>query len=181
MPGTCRKALHFRALASGFALALVAAAVPAAATADGLPVLGVDVGSDGVAARTSPIRYVTLPTGGKPSSLERRSGAGACSASLASPGTSRSPRWRTTGSASGLSADAGTLVLIQPRLNGFPRARDCRSRLPICRIGCGFALLVTLRGDFSFDAISPLTEGTLFLIHYVFAFVIRPATRVRGL
>jgi hypothetical protein len=61
MPGTRREALRVGARALGFALVLLG--VPAAAMADGLPVLGVDVGSEGVAPRTSPIRYVTLHAG----------------------------------------------------------------------------------------------------------------------
>src|SRR5438128_781444 len=40
-----------------------AGAVATAAAGDGLPVLGVDVGAKGIAARVSPVRYVTLPTG----------------------------------------------------------------------------------------------------------------------
>src|SRR6058998_899205 len=43
--------------------ALVAALVPAGARADGLPVLGVDVGSTGVASSSDAVRYVTIPAG----------------------------------------------------------------------------------------------------------------------
>src|SRR2546428_5316058 len=62
MPARPRTALLVKVLI--FVAALVAVgAVAAMATADGLPVLGVDVGSEGVAARTSPVRYVTLRAG----------------------------------------------------------------------------------------------------------------------
>jgi hypothetical protein len=162
MPGTRRKALHFRALASGFALVLVAA-VPAAATADGLPVLGVDVGSDGVAARTNPIRYVTLPTGRETIVARTAVGGGRVLGFTRLPGNFTIPAVAYDGSASGLSADAGTLVLIQPRLK-FPRARTALAILDAKRLR--LRKLVTLQGDFSFDAISP-HGATLFLIQYV--------------
>ena len=163
MPGTCRKALHFRALASGLALVFAAAAVPAAATADGLPVLGVDVGSDGVAARTSPIRYVTLRTGRETVVARTAVGGGRVIGFTRIPGNFTIPAVAYDGSASGLSADAGTLVLIQPRLK-FPRARTALAILDAKRLR--LRTLVTLRGDFSFDAISP-HGATLFLIQYV--------------
>jgi hypothetical protein len=69
------------------------------------------------------------------------------------------------GSASGLSADAATLVLIQPRLR-FPRAQTALAILDAKRLR--LRKLVTLHGDFSFDAISPQGR-TLYLIQYVSA------------
>jgi hypothetical protein len=64
---------------------LAAALVAPAAAADGLPVLGVDVGSQGVTTPSATVRYVTIPA-------------------VAYDGT-----------ADGLSADGKTLVLIQSR------------------------------------------------------------------
>ncbi len=48
-----------------FLAAVVAAFLPAAAHADGLPVLGIDVGSSGVASSSGEARYVTIPAGGR--------------------------------------------------------------------------------------------------------------------
>jgi hypothetical protein len=171
MPGIRRKALLFHALALGFAL-VVAAAVPAAATADGLPVLGVDVGSEGVAARTSPIRYVTLH-GGRETMVARTAVEGGRVLGFARlPGNFTIPAVAYDGSASGLSADAGTLVLIQPRLK-FPRARTALAILDAKPLR--LRKLITLPGDFSFDAVSP-SGSTLFLIQYISA---RDPTRYR--
>jgi hypothetical protein len=66
------------------------------------------------------------------------------------------------GSASGLSADGSTLVLIQPR-RAFPRAVTTFALLDVPSLH--LRRTITLRGDFSFDAIS--TRGrTMFLINY---------------
>jgi hypothetical protein len=67
------------------------------------------------------------------------------------------------GATSGLSADGKTLVLIGPRY-GFPRART--SFLILALPGMFVRKAVTLRGDFSFDALSP--DGlTLYFIQYL--------------
>jgi hypothetical protein len=146
MPGTRRKSLLSKALALGFALAVVAA-VPAAVTADGLPVLGVDVGSEGVVARTSPIRYVTLH-GERETVVARTAvGGGRVLGFTRLAGNFTIPAVAYDGSASGLSADAGTLVLIQPRVK-FPRARTALAILDAKRLR--LRKLVTLHGDFSF-------------------------------
>jgi hypothetical protein len=162
MPGTRREGLLFKALALGFALVVVAA-VPAASTADGLPVLGVDVGSAGVAARTSPIRYVTLHAGRQTIVARTAVRGGRVLRFTRLGGNFTIPAVAYDGSASGLSGDAGTLVLIQPRLK-FPRARTLLAIVDAKRLR--LRKLVTLRGDFSFDAISP-HGATLFLIQYV--------------
>jgi hypothetical protein len=164
MPGKRHKALLLEALVLGFALVLVAA-VPATAMADGLPVLGVDVGSEGVAARTSPIRYVTLHAGRETIVARTAVGGGRVLGFTRLSGNFTIPAVAYDGSASGLSADAGTLVLIQPRLK-FPRARTTLAILDANRLR--LRNLVTLHGDFSFDAISPQGR-TLFLIQYISA------------
>ena len=51
-----------RAGIAGIVVAVSAVLAPSAA-ADGLPVLGVDVGSTGVASISGDARYVTIPTG----------------------------------------------------------------------------------------------------------------------
>ena len=164
MHGTRRKALLLKALASGLALVSVAA-VPAAATADGLPVLGVDVGSQGVAARTSPVRYVALHAGRETIVARTAVVGGRVLGFTRLAGNFTIPAVAYDGSASGLSADAGTLVLIQPRLT-FPRARTALAILDAKRLR--LRTLVTLPGDFSFDAVSPQGR-TLFLIQYLSA------------
>jgi hypothetical protein len=144
------------------AVALAAFVLPAGARADGLPVLGVDVGSSGVAVPGSPVRFVTLPSGSttQVAGVDRGSGKVRVWRSLA--GSFTVPAVAYDGSAGGLSADGGTLVLIEPRLS-FPRARtrfvvlSARTLKPLRTI--------TLRGDFSFDAISP-GRSHLYLIQY---------------
>ena len=67
------------------------------------------------------------------------------------------------GSAGGLSADGRTLVLLRPRLR-FPQARTTFAILDASRLR--LRTTVTLRGDFSFDAISP--DGSrLYFIQYL--------------
>jgi len=56
------------------------------------------------------------------------------------------------GSAAGLSADGTTLVLIEPR-KSFPRAETTLVVLDTRALRV--RTLVRLRGDFSFDAVSP--------------------------
>ena len=149
------------------ALVLVAAvivtlSVTATAAADGLPVLGIDVGQQGVTASGNPDRYVTI-NDGEWTIVERvaRNG-GRILAWQKILGTFTIPAVAYDSSASGLSADGSTLVLIQPR-QAFPRASttfalfDARK----LRLERTFAL----RGDFSFDAVSPRGKK-MFLINY---------------
>jgi hypothetical protein len=150
-------------LAPVFVAALVAALVPAAAHADGLPVLGVDVGSSGVSSGSEGDRYVTIPAGSRTIVERVAQDGGQVLAWRSLPGTFTIPAVAYDGSAGGLSADGTSLVLIQPRTS-FPRAT---TRLLV--LG-GNSLtqrrLVKLKGDFSFDAVSP--DGSwLDLIHYV--------------
>jgi hypothetical protein len=130
--------------------ALLAAAVAAAGgRADGLPILGIDVGGAGVA--TADVRYVTIPAGRSTVVARVQSDGGEIVASRLLPGTFTIPAVAYDGSASGLSANGRTLALIEPRVS-FPRAvtrlliLDTPQLQPV--------KLVRLRGDFSFDAIS---------------------------
>jgi hypothetical protein len=146
-----------------FAAALVAALVPAAALADGLPVLGVDVGSSGVSSIPDGARYVTIPAGSRTIVERVAQRGGQVLAWRSLRGTFTIPAVAYDGSAGGLSADGTTLVLIQPRTS-FPRAA---TRLLV--LGSDSLTprrLVQLRGDFSFDAVSP-NGSWLYLIHYV--------------
>jgi hypothetical protein len=67
------------------------------------------------------------------------------------------------GTAGGLSADRATLVLIRPR------ARFPRDETPLVVLDARRLIVrdrITLRGDFSFDALSP-DGATMYLIHYL--------------
>jgi len=150
-------------LKAALATAVLIAVPSPAASADGLPVGGIDAGPNGVTVRGSTARYVTVGVDA------HRTLVGAIERT-----TGKLQRWRTVhatltlpavaldGSPSGLSADGRTLVLLRPRTS-FPQRRtrlvvlDAR-RLIVRRV-------IDLRGDYSFDAISP--DGrSLFLIHY---------------
>jgi hypothetical protein len=146
-----------------FVAPLVAALIPAAAHADGLPVLGVDVGSSGVSSSSDGARYVTIPAGSR-TIVERVAQHGGQVLGWRSlRGTFTIPAVAYDGSAGGLSADGTTLVLIEPRTS-FPRAA---TRLLVLESdSLTPRRLVQLKGDFSFDAVSP-NGSWLYLIHYV--------------
>jgi hypothetical protein len=141
---------------------IVALAATATAAADGLPVLGIDVGSQGVTAVGSLDRYVTVNDGAI-TLVERIARNGGRVEGLSRlKGNFTIPAVAYDGSASGLSADGSTLVLIQPR-QAFPRAVTTFALLNVPSLH--LRRTITLRGDFSFDAIS--TRGrTMFLINY---------------
>ena len=144
------------------AAVIVALAVTATAAADGLPVLGIDVGASGVVAAGSPDRYVTVDDGAS-TLVERIARNGGRILGLQRvAGTFTIPAVAYDGSSSGLSADGRTLVLIQPR-KAFPRAETTFALFDAryLRLKRKF----TLRGDFSFDAISPRGRR-MFLINY---------------
>ena len=144
-------------------LAAVAAGLLAAtARADGLPVLGVDVGPTGVATRTGNARYVTLPVGQQTLVARVDPHGGRVLGSRLVGGSFTIPAVAYDGSAGGLSADGRTLVLIEPR-QSFPRAETTFRILTTPWLRA--LRLVRLHGDFSFDAISP--DGALmYLIEY---------------
>jgi hypothetical protein len=137
-------------------------AAAAGAGADGLPVLSVDAGPTGVTVPAGSARYVTIPAGhGTVVARVRRNG-GRILRSRLLPGTFTIPAVAYDGSAGGLSADGRTLVLITPRTT-FPRART--TLLVLGARGLSTRATIRLRGDFSFDAISP--RGRLaYLIEY---------------
>jgi hypothetical protein len=144
-------------------LAVGAAAVTAgSARADGLPVLSVDAGPTGVTVPTGTARYVTIPAGHSTVVARVRRNGGRIIRSRLLPGTFTIPAVAYDGSAGGLSADGRTLVLITPRTS-FPRART--TLLVLGARGLATRSTIRLRGDFSFDAISP--QGRLaYLIQY---------------
>jgi hypothetical protein len=146
----------------GVALAAAGLVVVAApvARADGLPVLGVDVGNSGVVTADG-ARYVTMASGGQTVVARVAQRGSGVLMWRAFPGTFTIPAVAYDGSAGGLSADGKTLALIEPR-QSFPRAQ---TRFLILRRGLALRGLVSLKGDFSFDAISPNGDW-LYLIHY---------------
>jgi hypothetical protein len=132
------------------------------AVADGLPVI-VD-GSSGVVSRDGANRFVTLAVGARHTVLQRltvRTGEVALYRTLS--GQWSIPAVAYDGSGSGLSADARTLVLIRNR-TGFPQPRTYLAVADPVRLRIERPL--TLRGDFSFDAISP-DGSTVYLINYL--------------
>jgi len=150
-----------RALFLGAAI-VAACVVTATATADGLPVLGIDVGSDGVTTAGSPDRYVTVNQGGA-TLVERIARNGGRVRGLTRiPGTFTIPAVAYDASASGLSADGNTLVLIEPRV-AFPRQVTTFALLDARRLR--LERTIRIRGDFSFDAVSPQGK-TMFLVNY---------------
>jgi hypothetical protein len=149
----------FRSLLLG--LALVASGVCAGtARADGLPVPGIDVGNTGVT--TAHVRYVTLPLHDNTLLAQVERDGGTVLKSRALRGRFTIPAVALDGSADGLSADGRVLVLIRPRI-AFPRTETAFAIIGTQRLRV--QAIVTLRGDYSFDAISP--EGRyLYLVEY---------------
>jgi hypothetical protein len=130
--------------------------------ADGLPVLGIDVGGSGIPTPTESTRYVTIPVARGTLVARVARNGGQILGSRFVRGTFTIPAVAYDGTPGGLSADGKRLVLIAPRVS-FPRARtglllmDAPRLRPLRR--------VTLDGDFSLDAISP--RGLLlYLIEY---------------
>ena len=139
--------------------ALLAFAGPA--RADGLPVLGIDVGPDGVAVGSA--RYVALPAGGGRTMLARVSTRdGRVRAFRLLKGNLTVPAVAYDGTADGLAADGHTLILIEPRAS-FPRKTTTLAVVDTRRLRLN--RLVRLRGDFSFDAVSP-TGRWAYLVEY---------------
>jgi hypothetical protein len=141
---------------------IVALAVSATAAADGLPVLGIDVGSQGVVSAGSPDRYVTVNEGNQTLVERIQRNGGQVLGTTRMKGTFTIPAVAYDSSAGGLSADGSTLVLIQPR-QAFPRASTTFALFDARKLR--LERTFTLRGDFSFDAVSPRGKK-MFLINY---------------
>ena len=132
------------------------------AHADGLPVLGVEAGAAGITLPGSSVRYVTLAA---------RKGTVVAAVAKAGGGVQRQMFFREIltipavaydGTPAGLSRNGRWLVLLRPRL-AFPQRR---THLVVLDAGnLRVHRRIDLRGDFSFDALSP--DGrTAFVIHY---------------
>ena len=133
-----------------------------AASGDGLPVGNVDAGPGGIASRAGDVRYLALPAAQDTLALSVRRNGGQVQRSRLLRGRYVVPVVALDGTVDGLSADGRTLVLIRPRAV-FPRARTSFAVLDAQRLRT--REIVHLRGDFSFDAISP-DGGLVYLIQY---------------
>jgi hypothetical protein len=146
------------ALLGLLALALIA---PAAAAADGLPVTGLD-GQGGVVSPDGRSRTVTFVVDHNTLVARVHVRGGSVARYRVIPGWFAIPAVAYDQSMSGLSADGRTLALIRPRTRVPERTTrivllDALRFLP--------KRTIVLRGDFSFDAISP--DGSrLYLIQY---------------
>jgi hypothetical protein len=143
---------------------LLAAICAGGAGADGLPVQGVDLSRAGVTT-PGPMapRYVTLPAGPDTVVAAVSPVGGQVRRSRLLDGRFTIPAVAYDGSPGGLSADGRTLVLIHPR-KAFPRRATTLAVLDTARLRT--RELIRLRGDFSFDALSP--DGRLlYLVQYL--------------
>jgi hypothetical protein len=146
--------------AAAVALALQAA-LATVARGDGLPVLGFVGGAHGVRAADGSRRYLAQPRR-RVTIVKALSRSGRTLERAVIPGRFDVPVVAYDGSTSGLSANGRTLVLIRPRV-AFPQRS---TELVIVAARTLHPLrFERLRGDFSFDAISP--SGTwVYLIQY---------------
>ncbi|HYZ30403.1 MAG TPA: hypothetical protein VE570_15175 [Thermoleophilaceae bacterium] len=148
-----------KVLLGAIALAL---ALPAVATADGLPLLGIDAG-DGVVSADGSSRYVAFAATRDSLVARIHVDGGRVARHRALRGSYTIPAVAADGSGDGLAADERTLVLIRPRSGLAQR----RTRLLVVDPKRRFAIKrqIVLRGDFSFDAISP--DGSkLYMVQY---------------
>jgi hypothetical protein len=150
-------------IVTSLALALLAiAALAPPAWGDGLPV-AVDTSPQGVVTSAGDLRYVAIESERRTAVAAVDPNGGTVLRSTFLDGRFTIPAVAYDGSASGLSADRGTLVLIRPRAR-FPRRRTSFAVVDPQRMR--LRKVVRLRGDFSFDALSP-DGSSLFLIQYL--------------
>jgi hypothetical protein len=147
-----------RPVAAILGLALLA---PVAAAADGLPILGVE-GRDGVVTRDGAYRYVTYASGRNTLVTAVEANGGRTVRYRTIPGRFTVPVVAYDGSTSGISADGSRLLLIRPR-TGLAQKR---TRLAVLDTRLQVRRQIVLRGDFSFDALSP-DGSTAYLIQYL--------------
>jgi len=161
------------AAAVSFALLIVLGGVTSRAGADGLPV-PMD-GGVGVTTTVAPggegPRYATVPAGEATQLLRIDQGGGEVTGSRAIKGDFTIPLVALDGTPAGLSADGSSLALITPRTNfrRFPREQTSFLIVDVSETGrLRPREPLTLRGDFSFDALSP--DGrTMYLVEYTSA------------
>jgi hypothetical protein len=153
------------------ALVLLAAAAAAALTAvsaaaDGGPSPGVSFGWNGVLAPGHQVRYVAIPSGRNTVVESIRVLGGRVLRWTSISGSYGVPQVAWDGSMGGLTRDGRTLVLAS--YASMPGA-GARTHLVVLRTRTLRAVdHVTLRGSFSFDAVSP-DASTIYLIQYTSA------------
>jgi hypothetical protein len=135
----------------------------AGARADGLPLPGVTARAGGVASRDGRVHYVTRTGHGRTTVRRVLWRTGRATGSRTLTGDYTIPAVALDGSAGGLSANGHRLVLIRPRAT-FPQGTTHLAILVTGSLRVRDRL--NLRGDFSFDAISP-TGRWIYLIHYL--------------
>jgi hypothetical protein len=138
-------------------------ATPIAARGDGLPIPGVNARAGGVATPGGRWHYVARSTRGRTTVRRVDWSTGKAVDSTILDGAYTVPAVALDGSPGGLSADGRRLALIRPR-RSFPQARTDLVLLDTASLDVERRL--DLRGDFSFDAISP-SGGRIYLIHYL--------------
>src|SRR3954451_16358788 len=147
------------------ALAVLVAAsalAPAAAEADGLPVLGLDA-NNGVLSPDGSSRYVTFPNGRGTIVSRLRVNGGEVARYRRIDGRFVVPSIAYDNTTSGMSSDGRTLVLIRPRTTLGQK----RTRLVVVDpVRLVVKRRIVLGGDFSFDAISP-DGAKLYLVNYL--------------
>jgi hypothetical protein len=143
------------------AIFAILAVVPMSAAADGLP--GEGVVADPVSVPGGDVGYVTRTARHHTIVREQAVATGRTLRKLRVSGTFVVPAVAYDGSPSGLSADGRTLVLIKPRTS-WPRKRT--SFAVIDPKTMQLRRRYSLRGDFSFDAISP-NGRTAYLVQYL--------------
>jgi hypothetical protein len=147
----------------GLGLALLACGATAqAAAGDGLPVPYDGADNVGVAGPDGDFRYSAVGAGADTAVLRIATGSGKIQRLARLRGEFAIPVVAYDGTPSGLSADGETLVLIEPRRR-FPRRTTTFAVIRAEPLALRQRL--TLRGDFSFDALSPDGQ-TMYLIRY---------------
>jgi hypothetical protein len=142
-----------------FVAVVLFALIPAPAAADGLPAVGIDARP--LSAPGGDVAYTTK-SGKHRTLLTERARYGGVLRQRRIAGTFSLPAVAYDGSPAGLSADGRTLVLISPRTR-YPRRRT--SFAVVDPESLKVRRQIALRGDFSFDAISP--DGRLmYLVEY---------------
>lgn len=137
----------------------ILALLPATAAADGLPAVGIDARP--LSLPGGDVAYVT-ESGKRATRVIERARYGGPLRERTIRGSFSLPAVAYDGSPSGLTADGRTLVLISPRVR-YPRRRTTFAILDTRRLAV--SRRISLRGDFSFDAISP--DGRLmYLVKY---------------
>jgi hypothetical protein len=156
-------------VAMSFAMLIVLGGATTRALADGLPV---PIDGVGITTTVAPggegPRYATVPAGDDTQLLRIEQDGGEVTGSRAIDGEFTIPLVALDGTSAGLSADGTTLALITPRTN-FRRFPRPKTRFLIVDVQDSGRLRprepLTLRGDFSFDALSP--DGrTMYLVEY---------------